>query len=1031
MVINSMFNNFFKKKKDKPNHALDIKEVSSSFQRVFEEVDSPVYRRKFINDLISHDASKEPKVVDEKFAGCLNQYSYSQLNMALYFFIHLGALDVHKKNNSHMVAKNNHTIDILKTVDIQDFMAFDEPQDDREFLDASINQKNELNTKNESKSESIGYFDKVFNGHDFVGRNLAERLYDYYKEHPNDFSDSGKEQLKSYGVLDDYRNKYNEKLVEKKLENEKDYLDGIIDKVDPNIILDKKQREVVLRDEDYTLVVAGAGAGKTTTIAAKVKYLVDKQEVDPKKILIVSYTNDAVNELKERINNQLGITTSITTFHKTGFAIVRKHNDAEKMNIAHDGLIYNLIRDYLTDHLKNRPQELKSLILFFGYYIDAPPSKETMESFINHFQRNDFTTLSTNVESITQSLIEVKSAKKETIQQEVMRSLEEVQIANFLYLNHVDYEYEASYPYHLSNAKKLYTPDFTIRQGDKVIYLEHFGITESGEHSRYTDDDLEAYKKRIHDKITLHRSKGTKLIYTFSQYNDGKSFLHHLKTMLEDEGIELQERSKKEIYEKITKDDSNKYFNKFIFLIKDFISSFKTNGYTETDFNRLASKTDNVRTKMFIRLCKPIYLHYQQFLEENDMLDFEDMINESSRLLDDPKTKALIPDFEYVIVDEYQDISMQRFDLTKSLSKLTKAKIVAVGDDWQSIFAFAGSRVDLFLKFKDIMGYADYLTIDHTYRNAQEVIDIAGSFIQKNSTQLRKNLISPKTIKKPIVLYEFSDVVYKNEKKGYKGIIHEKAKLITYIIKELVKDYGSNLKIALLGRYNFEHKQLVNSELFFEGRKGGIHSVKYPKVKLQFLTIHRSKGLGFDNVIILNGEDSVFGFPSQIEMDPLLKLVKYDDQSYTFAEERRLFYVGLTRTKNRVYILYPKTKPSAFVKEIAKEYDLVDYPSEFGEDIQLQDRKDKRCPICGYPLQFKKNKAYGLKLFMCSNEPEICDYMTNNLRSGKKSIFKCDQCKTGSMIVKYSPKNKQYFFGCTNYKSNAKGCTNAKPLGAD
>ncbi|MGE4572571.1 MAG: UvrD-helicase domain-containing protein [Candidatus Izemoplasmatales bacterium] len=632
------------------------------------------------------------------------------------------------------------------------------------------------------------------------------------------------------------------------------------------------------------------------------------------------------------------------------------------------------------------------------------------------------------MKSTTEHLIDDKAKKKETIKHEVMRSLEEVQIANFLYLNHVEYEYEKAYPFNLHGSNKVYTPDFTIHNQGEKTYLEHFGISESGENNRYSKEELDTYKKHINDKIKLHNMRNTKLIYTFSSYNDGLPTVVHLKKQLEELGIELKERSVDEVYQAIINDESNKYFLKLIYLIKDFISSFKINGFSEKDFNDLKQKTDNVRNKLFLKICKPIYLHYQAFLLENNMIDFEDMINESSSILKNEETKNNIPDFDYAIIDEYQDISQQRFDLSKALSDLTNAKIIAVGDDWQSIFAFAGSRIDLFLKFKNLMGYADYLTIDYTYRNAQEVIDIAGAFIQKNDSQLKKHLKSPKSIQIPISLYEYSDITYKNEKKGYKGIMHEKAKICDSIIGEIIDKQGSNKTIALLGRYNFELTHLENTDFFRSDGKGRIWSIKYPKAKLLFYTIHGSKGLGFDNVIILNGSDEVFGFPSQIEMDPLLKLVKYDDNSYSYAEERRLFYVALTRTKNQVYILYPKTKPSEFVLELAKDYDLVNHPSSIHKKVPLQDRKDKLCPNCGYPLQLKNNKTYGLKLFMCTNEPEICGYMTNNLRSGKKSISKCPDCLTGFLIVKHSKKNEDYFFGCTNYKKDGNGCNHMEKI---
>ena len=138
------------------------------------------------------------------------------------------------------------------------------------------------------------------------------------------------------------------------------------------------------------------------------------------------------------------------------------------------------------------------------------------------------------------------------------------------------------------------------------------------------------------------------------------------------------------------------------------------------------------------------------------------MINESARILREVKEMKQKLAFKYVIVDEYQDISRQRFDLTKALAEVTDAKIIAVGDDWQSIYAFSGSDITLFTKFEEKMGYAKLLKIVKTYRNSQEVIDIAGNFIQKNTEQITKRLESPKQINEPVIIYTY-DSTYKGK----------------------------------------------------------------------------------------------------------------------------------------------------------------------------------------------------------------------------------------------------------------------------
>ena len=188
---------------------------------------------------------------------------------------------------------------------------------------------------------------------------------------------------------------------------------------------------------------------------------------------------------------------------------------------------------------------------------------------------------------------------------------------------------------------------------------------------------------------------------------------------------------------------------------------------------------------------------------------------------------------------------------------------------------------------------------------------------------------------------------------------------------------------------------------------------------MSFLTAHSSKGLSADNVIIINAKDDIFGFPSQIEDDPVLRLVVTHDDSYNYAEERRLFYVALTRTKNRVFIITPESRPSEFIKELISDKAL--YPNVLLNGTLTLDTAKKikhRCPVCGYPMQRRMNKNYGLELWMCMNDQEICGFMTNDTRGGDLSIKKCDWCKDGYLIVKPGSNGKEPILGCTNYKSD-------------
>jgi len=831
--------------------------------------------------------------------------------------------------------------------------------------------------------------------------------------------------LSSYNNIEKLVDEHNDNYIASAMLSEKEYLDNILKQIDSAISLDEDQRRVVLTDEDYSLVIAGAGAGKTTTVAAKVKYLVDKQGVKPSQILVVSFTNKAVNELKEKIQKDLGIECPIATFHSTGNAVIHVNSPNEKLNIVDNSKLYFVIRDYFRGYIMQNESIVNKLIMFFATYFDAPYEGDDLNGFFNNIAKANFSTMRSDLEDFKREVIDARTKKSVTIQNEVLRSHQEVEIANFLYLNNIDYEYEPIYQYNISYAKKPYTPDFIIYQDGRSAYIEHFGISENGENDRYSTEELERYKKAVNDKVKLHRQHGTTLLYTFSVYNDRKPLISHLRDELEAKGFELRPRSNKEIMEMLVAGEENRYVRKLINLICRFISNFKVNGYQAGDFNRMYHSTQNVRSRLFLDICNDCYLEYEKWLKENNAVDFEDMINESARILNEVKEMKRKLDFKYIIVDEYQDISRQRFDLTKALSEVTDAKIIAVGDDWQSIYAFSGSDITLFTKFAEKMGYAKLLKIVKTYRNSQDVIDIAGNFIQRNTEQIQKRLISPKRISDPVIIYTYDSTSKGADGNRRSGANYAMANAVQCALEQLLEYKKSEGKepgpILLLGRFGFDGDHLEHSGLFeYINRGNKVKSVKYPKLDITFMTAHSSKGLGYDDVIIVNGKNETYGFPSKIEDDPVLAFVIKGDRSIDYAEERRLFYVAMTRTKNRVFFVAPEQNPSEFLLELKHDYKNVILHGEWNEN-EVASLPKKVCPICGYPMQLKYKKAYGLRLYICSNEPEICDFMTNDYSAGKMPIQKCDNCRDGYLIVKKG-KSTGFFLGCTNFKADRTGC---------
>lgn len=799
--------------------------------------------------------------------------------------------------------------------------------------------------------------------------------------------------MKKYNLNYDDVKRHNEKYIKESLIKYKDYFDNMYKGIDDNILLDEEQRIAILTDEDYNLIVAGAGSGKTTTMAAKVKFLVDVKKVDPEDIILISYTNKAVSELKERINKDFKIPVLVCTFHKFGVEILKKQTD-EHLKVLTSS--YNLIKDYFDKVLCNDNEKLKEFLKFFVFYFDIPNyalNFKSLNEYFNYKKRNDYITLRSRLNDYNKQVIDERTNKRYTILGEFLKSNEEVMIANFLYLNGIDYEYEKPYP--KLDKSKTYLPDFTIYQGERVFYLEHFGINKNGYNKLFGHISSLKYKYQINNKRKIHQLNKTTLIETYS----GPDLLDNLKEQLLKHNIILNPKNSKEVYFKLVDTSKDIYYTRFIIFCLNFIQGFKVKGYDKTDFGKLKAIYQDERTKMFLDFVENVYDHYQEQLKINHYIDFEDMINEAYQKLDNIKLN-----YKYVIIDEYQDISQQRFNLAKKISEVSDSKIIAVGDDFQSIFAFAGSDISLFTEFSQLMGYASLLKITHTYRNSQQLIDVAGNFVMSNQKQIKKQLVSPKKLEFPIVVIAYDDSTNKTK---------NKITMLNKCLADIQKNFGDKQKILLIGRYNFEKYYLINSDDFYEISNDKIKAKSFPDFEIDFLSAHSSKGLGYDQVIVLNGDDGTYGFPSQIKDDPIMQIINVADNSYLFAEERRLFYVALTRTKNKVYILTPVNNPSTFILEIIKYNQVKLYNKT---KIKLS-KKPHLCPKCGYPLIRKYNSFKIHNLYVCSNEKELCDFKTNNLKY-KKNITKCPKC-SGELIVKHSRTKNYDFIGCINYD---KGC---------
>ena len=316
-------------------------------------------------------------------------------------------------------------------------------------------------------------------------------------------------------------------------------------------------------------------------------------------------------------------------------------------------------------------------------------------------------------------------------------------------------------------------------------------------------------------------------------------------------------------------------------IICSFINLFKQKNYNYEKLKRISNKN------ILLKLINEIYILYQNELYSQGLLDFNDMINKCIEVI---SSKGLKRYYKYIIIDEYQDISLERYMLIKTIKDICDSKIFAVGDDFQSIYGFSGSDINMFINFKKYFGYSKIIRLRKTYRYCNELSIVSSKFILKNIHQIKKELISDKHINKPIKIIYYSN----NEQ-----ILLSRFLSIYNDITILVRNKKDILK------YKSNDISILDKEIIYKDNH------------INYMTVHKSKGLEFNNILILNMEDSYLGFPNKMKDPYIFHYIKKNNN--LMKEERRLFYVALTRTKNNVYLFVNKERPSIFVKELLND----------------------------------------------------------------------------------------------------------------
>jgi len=765
-----------------------------------------------------------------------------------------------------------------------------------------------------------------------------------------------------------FRSKCNNEFEAQELKRCRTFFDTVL-----STPLTLEQRKAVIVDEDAELVVAAAGSGKTTAIKAKVAYLVKKGIALPPQILVISFNKNVQLDLEKSLSSSYpGI--NINTFHALGLKVLAEAQgqkpsltelaeNREKLSAYLDALIREIYED-----------NYSKLAEFFVSYAKAYRDQFDFKSLGEYFSY-------------------ARSVGLITLNGETVKSLEELELANFFYANSVNYLYESDYERPVANIKRRqYKPDFFLP--DYGIYIEHFAIDINGNTPPFINENdyLESRKW----KILTHQQFSTTLVQTFSHEKRSGTLTSNLKRNLEQLGVKFSPLPKDLLLDKL---NSSGYISELGILLGTFLNLFKGSLLSIGELSKRLpeAEADAARARKFIEIFEQVFTRYQNYLTSTSYIDFNDMIRLAAESFDDGFE---LKDIKYVLIDEFQDISIGRAEFIKSLLRSTnRAKLLAVGDDWQSIYRFSGSDISVMTSFEKHFGRHEVRMLSETFRFDQMVEAVASRFILRNEAQIKKKVIAKvRDNSKSVILWHPQK---------------ESGSQLGAIVQNIPVATTGKTSILILARYNFYRDQLGISEV----------KAQRPDLELTFSTIHAAKGAEADYAILVGLRNGRYSFPSEIADDPLLELVLSDREHFAHAEERRLLYVGLTRTKRAVYVIGDPNAESTFFNELCKDPDVD--KSYLGRAI------NRRCTICQAPM-VERNSQNGL-FFGCSNYPSCKTTSRPCITCGKgflvrkgvhiscdnsfcnKDYQACPECDEG-MLVRREGKYGA-FLGCTSYAS--------------
>jgi DNA helicase-4 len=671
----------------------------------------------------------------------------------------------------------------------------------------------------------------------------------------------------------------NEAFAVAELTNRREFYDAI-----EKTPLTEEQARAVVCFDNRVQVLAAAGSGKTSVMVARAAYAVSRGFVRPDRILLLAFNKAAATELQERIEARFasaGINSSglrASTFHSFGLDVIGRATGGKPRLapwLEHDEDIRMLLR--IVDGLRDSSEAFRyQWDLYRLLFANAPCSLE--DHGPDGYRR------------------EAREGGYRTFGGDVVKSHGERLIADFLYLNGVNYEYERSYSFETADSfHSQYRPDFYYPDID--AWHEHWAFDRDGE----PPASFEGYTEGVSWKRSLHLKYKTSLIETTwaeVMYSDGLGRLGDELTRL---GLNLDwnpDRRPRDDWAKPMKHEN------LARLVRTFMTHVKSNSWTKHDLDsRLATEQRQLsgyRTRLFLDVYWAIHAEWERHLSADGSVDFEDMLVQAADHLEAGRVDCC---YDLVMVDEFQDASRARARLVRGLMNKPGRYLLAVGDDWQAINRFAGADLSVMTDFERWFGRSRQLMLTTSFRCSQRICDTASGFVSKNPSQFRKPMRSfQMSAGAPITILRAND-----PGAAVAAYLEELSAAVNS--GSVTKGTAGTVSVIVLGRFQSDR------DVFPPRRPANLD--------VSFRTVHSSKGLEADYVVLPKMTTGAYGFPSNIADDPVLDLAMPDPELFPHAEERRLLYVALTRARRAVTLITPPQRMSPFLVELIKDPNVI------------------------------------------------------------------------------------------------------------